>query len=166
MSVYPVGTVLFFYGTFTDNVTMVGWYKCDGTDSTPNLMNKFVRGASASGSSGGSDNKLNISHSHSGISTRSAHTHGGTTGTSSPSTHSHSLHPWVFSGGGAGGPSTICWGSSFSNKTTYDSEGAHTHSGTMNSGGGHGHTSSSSGSSGTGANMPSYKKLIPIKRMA
>ena len=59
-----VGAIIMFSGAFTNNVTMVGWYKCDGTNGTPNLVDKFIRGAATSGGSGGSDNAIVVSHAH------------------------------------------------------------------------------------------------------
>ncbi|MDR1997782.1 MAG: hypothetical protein LBQ83_05615 [Candidatus Margulisbacteria bacterium] len=41
----PVGTILMYGGTgWVNNSTLPGWYKCDGTNGTPNLVNKFLRG--------------------------------------------------------------------------------------------------------------------------
>jgi len=51
----PIGTIQMFSGTFTNNVTKAGWYICDGNNGTPNLINRFIRGASVSGGSGGAD---------------------------------------------------------------------------------------------------------------
>lgn len=39
-----------------------GWYFCDGANSTPNLANKYLRGASAGGNSGGTGGATNHSH--------------------------------------------------------------------------------------------------------
>lgn len=50
-----IGTVKMFSGTFVNDVTMPGWYKCDGTNGTPNLVDKFIRGGSTSGATGGED---------------------------------------------------------------------------------------------------------------
>lgn len=164
--VFPIGSVLPFYGTWVDNITMVGWYKCNGANGTPNMINSFSYGSSTTGWHGGTNTKTNISHYHGGISNRTAHNHGGTTGTSNPSTHSHSFLPWVYATGGAYGLGLSQINSYSSNYTLYNSEGGHTHSGTMTSSGGHGHTTNSSGSSGSNKNMPKYKKCIPIMRVS
>jgi len=66
----PIGTILMYSGTWTDNSTIIGWYKCDGNNGTPNLVNKFIRGATTSGATGGSDNAVVVNHTHS-------HTHVG-----------------------------------------------------------------------------------------
>ena len=53
----PTGAIIMWSGTITDIPT--GWLLCDGTNGTPNLVAKFVRGVSTSstdpGTSGGSD---------------------------------------------------------------------------------------------------------------
>lgn len=61
----PIGFISMFSGTWVDNVTIPGWYKCDGNNGTVNLVNKFVRGAATSGGSGGSDDAVIVSHTHS-----------------------------------------------------------------------------------------------------
>jgi len=48
----PIGTVLMFNGA---NITLPGWYKCDGNNGTPNLVDKFIRSEAASGNTGGLD---------------------------------------------------------------------------------------------------------------
>jgi len=48
----PIGTVLMFNGA---NITLPGWYKCDGNNGTPNLVDKFIRSEVASGNTGGLD---------------------------------------------------------------------------------------------------------------
>ena len=53
-----------YSGAFTNNVTMVGWYICDGNNGTPNLVDKFVRGGATSGATGGSDDAVVVSHAH------------------------------------------------------------------------------------------------------
>jgi hypothetical protein len=52
----PVGTILMFDGTdWQDNVTLVGWYKCDGANGTPDLRDKFIKGTGSLPSTGGSN---------------------------------------------------------------------------------------------------------------
>jgi len=169
--VFPIGTVLFFVGAWTDNVTMVGWYKCDG-GSDPNIINHFVRGAAASGGAGGgSDAKVNISHTHSGIDTEPNHNHGGNTGIADPEDHTHSFLPWVWwDWSGASTYGYVYWiASSSDNLTLYEYDGLHYHFGVPEGAhytyaGGHIHTTSSSGAAGAGKNMPEYKRAIPIIR--
>lgn len=54
----PVGTIRMFSGAFINNVTIPGWYICDGSNGTPDLVNRFVRGGLSSGATGGSDSKV------------------------------------------------------------------------------------------------------------
>jgi hypothetical protein len=42
---------------WVNNSTLPGWYKCDGSNGTPNLVNKFVRGGATSGGTGGADSQ-------------------------------------------------------------------------------------------------------------
>jgi hypothetical protein len=42
---------------WVNNSTLPGWYKCDGSNGTPNLVNKFVRGGATAGSTGGADSR-------------------------------------------------------------------------------------------------------------
>lgn len=60
----PIGYIAMFSGVWTDNVTIAGWYKCDGNNGTVNLVNKFVRGGTASGATGGSDDAVVVDHDH------------------------------------------------------------------------------------------------------
>lgn len=52
-----------------------GWLLCDGTNGTPNLVDKFVRGTGTSGSigtTGGSDTHTHTAHSYTPTGTNSA----------------------------------------------------------------------------------------------
>jgi hypothetical protein len=64
------GMIIMWSGLLAD--VPAGWSICDGTNGTPDLRNRFVRGANASGGSGG----------------QASHTHCHTGSTSSPSTGS------------------------------------------------------------------------------
>jgi len=74
---FPVGTILMYSGTWVDNETIPGWYKCDGSNGTINLVDKFVRGGTISGATGGSE----------------THTHG--PGSYSGSNHNHTVDIWA-----------------------------------------------------------------------
>jgi len=60
----PIGTILMFSGTFVNNITIIGWYICDGNNGTVNLINKFVRGGATSGATGGDDDAVVVAHTH------------------------------------------------------------------------------------------------------
>lgn len=55
----PVGSILAYAGALPPPA---GWKVCDGTEGTPDLRDRFLRGAEAAGATGGSDT---ASHSHS-----------------------------------------------------------------------------------------------------
>ncbi len=60
----PIGYITMFSGSWTDNSTIPGWYKCDGNNGTIDLVDKFVRGGATSGAEGGSDDAVIVSHRH------------------------------------------------------------------------------------------------------
>ena len=56
-----------------------GWVLCDGTNSTPNLQDRFVVGAGnnyAVGATGGSENAVAVDHTHTATVTDPGHRHG------------------------------------------------------------------------------------------
>jgi hypothetical protein len=57
LTFFPVGSILMMDGSWTDG--RGGWYICDGRatphGNTPNLKDKFIRGGTASGTTGGAD---------------------------------------------------------------------------------------------------------------
>ena len=86
-----------------DNLTEpTGWKKCDGNNSTPNLTDKYLRGAAASGNAGGTGGSLTnahttlththqVTHSHTGTTSTGGRC-GGSTGSSYVAgTHTHSI---------------------------------------------------------------------------
>lgn len=73
MITFPSGTILLLSGSTIPS----GWAKCDGTNGTPNLINKFVFGAKTDAElkmTGGSDTHAHV-EPNTGISP--AHNHGG-----------------------------------------------------------------------------------------
>jgi len=116
-----------------------GWLLCDGSNSTPDLRNRFVVGATSTyavGATGGSADSIVVSHTHS--ITDSGHVHGNSNGTN-----------FLTSGGGTGG--TISGsGVSLGGITTQSSVT--------------GISVNSTGSSGTNANLPPYYALCYIMK--
>ena len=55
-----------------------GWLLCDGSNSTPDLRNRFVVGATSTyavGATGGTADAIVVSHTHTAVVTDSGHTH-------------------------------------------------------------------------------------------
>ena len=129
-----------------------GWVLCDGTNSTPDLRNRFVVGATSTyavGATGGSANAIVVSHTHTAtVATTSltgeitnqytaGNTSGGTSGVFSQSSYN------VDGDGGESRPG----------RTIYF-DGSHSHTATI----------STEGSSGTNANLPPYYALCYIMK--
>jgi hypothetical protein len=129
-----------------------GWLLCDGSNSTPDLRNRFVVGATSTyavGATGGSADAIVVSHNHTAtVATTSltgtitnqyvsGNSYGGTTGVFSQSNYD------VDGDGGEGRPGR-----------TINFDGSHTHTATI----------STEGSSGTNANLPPYYALCYIMK--
>lgn len=85
----PKGVIVMWSGT--KETIPTGWALCDGANGTPNLINRFVFGAMNAGATGGSNNltlsEANIpSHTH----TTGSHTHS-FSGATTHTTHSHGI---------------------------------------------------------------------------
>ena len=55
-----IGVIKMFSGTWVDNVTMPGWYACIAANADkgcPDLVDKFVKGGSTSGATGGANSQ-------------------------------------------------------------------------------------------------------------
>jgi microcystin-dependent protein len=146
----PSGMIMIWSGSVGSIPT--GWVLCNGSNSTPDLRDKFVIGAGSTyavNGTGGSANAVVVSHTH-------------TATTASDGTHNHSVvgtksDGYTIYGAdkfytvSSGGPSQFV----DTIKTTgVLSAGAHTHSITV----------STEGSSGTGANLPPYYALCYIMK--
>lgn len=142
-----------------------GWYLCDGTNSTPDLRNKFIIGANADDAgtaktnitgtatqTGGSKDSIVVSHTHTG-STNTAGSHYHLTGI--PNTDGGSYYGRESASGGDANARDGLIGGLFDN-TTYktNTAGSHAHTITMDS----------TGSSGTNANLPPYYALAFIMK--
>jgi hypothetical protein len=72
----PSGGIIMWSGSIVS--IPAGWYLCDGTNSTPDLRDKFVVGAGttyAVGATGGSPNAIVVSHTHTATVTDPGHSH-------------------------------------------------------------------------------------------
>lgn len=68
----PIGTILMFDGTNWENdKTIPGWFMCDGTNNTPNLIDKFIRGSNKSGETAGNDS-VKLAPKHTPVHTHNA----------------------------------------------------------------------------------------------
>ena len=56
----PPGTILLWYGNAAN--VPAGWQICDGTNGTPNLQNRYVKGNDADGNLGNTGG--NLTHGH------------------------------------------------------------------------------------------------------
>jgi len=147
---FVAGMIMLWSGSSATIPT--GWLLCDGTNSTPDLRNRFVVGATSTyavGATGGSANAIVVSHNHTAtVATTSltgtitnqyvsGNSYGGTTGVFSQSNYD------VDGDGGEGRPGR-----------TINFDGSHTHTATI----------STEGSSGTNANLPPYYALCYIMK--
>lgn len=162
-SAFSSGMIMMWSGS-SANVPS-GWYLCDGTNSTPNLIGRFVRGASSSGITGGSADSVVVSHSHSGSTgDTGSHTHTGSTNTTGSHTHGITTKRNT-SDGGVGGISYDSLGESTVTPST-NAAGNHSHTVSINSGGSHSHsvTVNASGESGVNKNLPPYYDICFIMK--
>jgi len=135
----PSGVILLWSGS-TGSIPS-GWVICDGTNSTPDLRDRFVIGAGSTyavDATGGSADAIAVAHTHTGT-------------TDAGGTHSHTYTHLNTNQTGAGGGS-----SSFITNGTGTTSTAPNHT--------HAFTTASSGSSGTNANLPPYYSLAYIMK--
>ena len=176
----PLGGIVIWSGAIVDIPD--NWQICDGTNSTPDLRNRFVVGAGdtyAVTDTGGSAS-MDLEHSHtltSPTASDGAHTH--TQANATGGSHAHSL--------GWNSPQainkTIVY--TFDTAVVNDGDTPHTHtlSGNTSSDGSHEHTNPTTGSDGahthtiadtgtdnqlsaTQSNLPAYYALAYIQRMS
>jgi len=149
-TVFVTGMIMMWSGTIATIPS--GWVLCDGSNSTPDLRNRFIIGANAddggaaktnvTGSAtqtGGSKDAIVVSHTHTASVTDSGHAHTASVPYSTSNT--------LYSGGGADsfgrGPSTLT--------TTTVTTGITV-------------SNSTEGSSGTNQNLPPYYALAFIMK--
>ena len=135
----PVGAIIMFNGSFA--AIPSNWQLCDGTNGTPNMVNRFVYGTNTQIElldAGGSANAVNVSHTHSATVNDPGHFH-------------TSIEP-INTIGRESGPDPIQWQSGTRN--------------TSSSNTGISVTVVASGVAGTNLNIPPYIKLAYIQRMS
>lgn len=135
----PIGSIIIWRGgTIPDK-----WAICDGNNGTPNLINRFVYGASTNTDLNNTGGSATHTHSNPNTGSRSAHSH---TGGSTNSTYS--------------GHRRERWGA------LSDASQNHRHSvtfNTTNTADGHSHTV---GNTGDGSSLPPYLNRIFIMKIA
>lgn len=150
----PSGVIVMWSGSIAAIPT--GWVICDGTNSTPDLRDRFVVGAGSSyavAATGGSKDAVVVSHSHS-ASTGSASLTGSITG----------IAQSFGSSGTASGVFTKTTGNTVNDTPVQNDAGD---GGGVSFNGSHSHSVSvsSAGVSGTNANLPPYYALAYIMKV-
>jgi hypothetical protein len=141
---FPSGGIIIWSGSSASIPS--GWVLCNGSNSTPDLRDRFVVGAGSTyavGDTGGSANAIVVSHTHTATSTVTdpGHTH---------------LIPNTRAGSPNGGSTYIAGAASDPANT--DNTGSNTTGITVST------TNASAGSSGTNANLPPYYALCYIMK--
>jgi microcystin-dependent protein len=149
INTFPAGGIVMWSGSVASIPT--GWNLCDGTNSTPDLRNRFVVGAGDTYSpddTGGAD-AVTLTTAQ-----MPAHGHSGSTNTAG--NHRHLEYHYHYNGSGdGGGPGASCC------------EGAIEHSGVYTGyAGNHSHTVSinNTGGGGSHENRPPYYALAYIMK--
>jgi len=137
---FPIGTII----AWGNAAVPADWHVCDGEGGTPNLINKFVRGASVDGDVRATGGVSSHVHGNPNTDTRSAHNHGGYKGGSV---------------GGAGGTDATT-GSGASAAST-----AHTHNGGITSDYANSHDHEI-GDTASKSILPTHAKRVYIRRIS
>ena len=169
----PSGCIMLWSGSIASIPS--GWYLCNGTNGTPNLMDRFVVGAGSTypvGAAAGSADAIVVSHSHTASSGGQSvnHSHSGTTsGMNRNNPHNHTVNVYISTFDSqqiaAQGVNTqfVEYGSYVTGSTDINHEHAFT-TGGVSADHNHAITVNSTGSSGTNANMPPYYALAYIMK--
>jgi len=143
----PTGAIILWSGSLGS--IPAGYVLCDGSNSTPDLRDRFVIAAGSTyavGATGGSADAIVVSHTHTASSSSSVSDPG----------HSHALNPAANGSGGGGDPSQrllATGGGGFNTGTVTTGITVSTTT-----------TNTATGTSGTGANLPPYYALAYIMK--
>jgi hypothetical protein len=147
----PAGMIMIWSGSVGSVPS--GWVLCNGSNSTPDLRDKFVVGAGSTyavGGTGGSANATVVSHTHTA------------TSTVTDAGHAHKLAFGEYST-----PGNYDYGDNFqvgNSNSTSSARGYEADTSSVTTGITVATTVASSGSSGTGANLPPYYALCYIMK--
>jgi len=131
----PVGAILMWSGLLA-NVPS-GYQLCDGTNGTPDLREKFVKGAAAGQNPGGAGGNTTYSHAGGAVQNESSHTHGA--GTLALQNHAQTTTGYAVSGITLSSHTSISRATSSSGTTLLTGPTSHTIT-EPNGGNGHYHT--------------------------
>ena len=136
---FPIGTII----AWKNLEIPEKWKVCDGID-TPNLIGKFIMGASVDEDVGTTGGALTHTHVNPNTSTRGAHNHGGSKAANVSGASGTSVNS------GTGATAT---------------NASHTHTGTVyiGNGGAHAHTI---GNTGGASSLPVHIKRVFIRKMS
>lgn len=140
--VIPTGVIVMWSGSVAS--IPAGWALCNGTNGTPNLIDKFVLGAGISspavGATGGSKDAIVVDHTHTATSTVNDPGH----------SHTYNFRDRATSGASVGSSNNAPATAQTSNNTTGITVST---------------SIASTGSSGTNANLPPYYALAYIMKL-
>lgn len=142
---YPVGAIIMWYGEPEE--VPYGWAVCDGTDGTPDLLSRFIRGAGNAEDAGGTGGQAQYTLS---VSQMASHSHTGDT--SYDGEHSHQIDRSYGSNGSAGYGCTGPDGSSCTATSTSTSD--HQHSASTDT----------TGNDDPVDNEPAHEELLVIQK--
>ena len=164
--IIPTGVITMWYGSIASIPS--GWYLCDGTNSTPDLRDRFIVGAGSTygvSATGGSANATLVSHNHSASSSFSGSALAGHSHTATDSGHYHTVNGATYinglgpasSGANLSTPGVISTSNASAN-ISVSSVSAGTPAGSVST------SISTEGSSATNANLPPYYALAYIMK--
>ena len=153
-SSFPAGGIIMWSGA--ENAIPTGWVLCNGSNSTPDLRNRFVVGAGTGsiysvGDTGGSNDATLVSHSHNvngNTNNTGDHSHSGNTNNTGDHSHSGNTnntgdhaHRWGTDDaiGAAGGNANPDANGGQNWRAWTDTQGAHSHNLNTNNAGSHSH---------------------------
>ncbi|MDV2988580.1 MAG: hypothetical protein P3T54_00240 [Dehalogenimonas sp.] len=160
----PAGLILMWAGTLANIPS--GYVLCDGNNSTPNLLARFVQGVATAatnpGATGGATSKTTAGHTHTQGATGSNGSHSHSVSTDSAGSHSHtvdshyhSISSTVVENGSS--YSVGAHGTTGTASPGTNSAGSHNHGGDTDTDGSHTHTNPT-----TASNTDSITDIRPL----